>query len=185
MSFLQKIGLGIWGAIALGVLGYYVYAPEFFAPANLAQLLRQAGAYALLSYGLVSAFRIFTLVPATPLVIAGGLLFADSFWLAYVLSVSGALVSATLVYYFAEFLGIAAWVRERNHPLTRRLQRQLSQPSGFWWMLLWSVLPIAPTDLMCYVAGAVRVSYFRFFLAALLGQLVINWVYLQAGAALR
>ena len=48
----------------------------------------------------------------------------------------------------------------------------------------WSFLPVAPTDLICYVCGAMEVPFGRFMLGVLLGEGAICATYIFAGQAL-
>jgi uncharacterized membrane protein YdjX (TVP38/TMEM64 family) len=48
----------------------------------------------------------------------------------------------------------------------------------------WSFLPVAPTDLICYVCGAMKISFGRFMAGVMLGEGAICATYIFAGQAL-
>jgi uncharacterized membrane protein YdjX (TVP38/TMEM64 family) len=51
-------------------------------------------------------------------------------------------------------------------------------------IILWSFLPIAPTDLVCYACGIVGVRYRTCLIGVLIGEGAICGVYIFAGDAL-
>ena len=66
----------------------------------------------MLVFILLSVFRNFTLLPSTVLVIAGTLLFPERLGLVFSISLVGVVISAALVYFLFEFLGLDTFSRE-------------------------------------------------------------------------
>ena len=45
----------------------------------------------------------------------------------------------------------------------------------------WSFFPLAPTDLICYVCGVLRVRFWKFLLGVTLGEGAISAIYIYGG----
>jgi uncharacterized membrane protein YdjX (TVP38/TMEM64 family) len=115
-------------------------------------------------YFLLSALRGFTLIPSTPFVMAGLLLFPDNLAFVYMISMAGILISATMIYFFAREMGFDTMILGKHTELTEKCRRWTKQ-YGFWAVLVWSFLIIVPTDLICYVAGTLRMRFWKYILA--------------------
>ncbi len=48
-------------------------------------------------------------------------------------------------------------------------------------MIFWTVLPVVPSDLICYTAGILRISFWRFLFALALGESVLVFTYIWLG----
>lgn len=142
----------------LALLGTALFSYAFHREA-LASLLRElsgappVSAYA--AYLALGCLRGFTLIPATYLVVAG--MFVLPAVPLYVLTVAGILVSSTAVYYFAEAMRFDQFFEARYGPQVAKL-RALMTRRELPIVIAWSFFPIAPTDLVCYVCGALRVD---------------------------
>jgi len=129
-------------------------------------------------YLLLGAIRGFTLIPSTTLVLAAVAFFPPV--PLFLLTLAGILISTACIYWFAESLGLGE-VLARRHPdtvarLTRVLQRhELPIIIG------WSFFPLAPTDLICYVCGVLRVNFLKCLLGVAIGEGTICGVYIFAG----
>ena len=75
----------------------------------------------------------------------------------YALTVAGIIVSSTAVYYFAEAMRFDGSSSAATAPQVARL-RALMTRRELPIVIAWSFFPIAPTDLVCYVCGALKVD---------------------------
>ncbi|MCY2965228.1 MAG: VTT domain-containing protein [Planctomycetota bacterium] len=169
----RRIVTGCWlVGIAIG-LGCYVLKSDQFTPEQLASDFREFGNLMLLIYLIASISRAFVLIPSTPFVLAGCALFPDRPLVVLGTSLLGIAISASLIYFFAESLGLDTYFQKRHAAQFARLECVLRSRWGFWGLVGWAGFPLAPTDLACYVAGSLRMPYWRFLAAVCLGELIV------------
>jgi len=165
--------LGGWLCVLGVVLALYVTHAEEFTPRQIAADLQSFEHGLLLLYLLASVTRAIVLIPATPFVLAGCLLFPQRPGLVLGISLLGIALSATLIYHFAGALGLDWWCANRHPRQVERLTRLLSGRWGFGVLVAWAFFPLAPTDLACYLAGTLRLPFWRYLLAICLGELLV------------
>jgi uncharacterized membrane protein YdjX (TVP38/TMEM64 family) len=132
-------------------------------------LVQGLGAWGPLMLGLTIALQVtFAVLPGHVLMLAGGYLygFVPGFLITWVSTVAASQVNFMLA-------------RRYGRPLVYKMApRRLvdrweaaAQDKGFVFFLMTLVLPIFPSDLMCYVAGFSKISHRGFWAANLLGHL--------------
>lgn len=184
IAVFQGIAIFAWLIIIVGGVSAYFIWPESFTPQKIVEVLIQFQSEALLLYLVVSVLRGFTLLPSTPLIIAGTLLFPMQPWLVLAVSIFGILVSSTMIYWFSDLLGISDFFERRKPEHVRNIRARLEHPSGVLFVMLWAFLPLVPTDAVCYVAGSTRMYFPKFIGAIFLGELVLCCVYIFGGGYL-
>ncbi len=107
-------------------------------------------------YLLLGAIRGFTLIPSTTLVLAAVAFFPPV--PLFALTVAGILISSACIYWFSESIGIDE-VLKRRHPDAVARLTDLLQKHELPIIIGWSFFPLAPTDLICYVCGVLRVNF--------------------------
>ncbi len=183
-SAVRHICLAVWlGVIVTGVGSYLLY-PQVFTAENVADFLRRFEGEIWLIYLVMSALRGFSLLPSTPLVIAGTLLFPDQPFAVLAVSIVGILSSSTMIYFFSEFLGFNEFFENHKPELTHKLKAKLEHPLGFLFIALWAFFPLVPTDLVCYLAGTTKMNYWKFIAAVMAGELILCSIYIFFGGAL-
>lgn len=178
---IRWIALGFWALLTLVLVILYAANPALLKPELLVDTLRQSGQPVLLAYVILSVVRGFTLVPSTVLIVAGTLLFPDQRWFVMVSSLAGVVASSALVYFFFEFLGLGKLFERSHAQRIRWLEKQMHR-KGFWVVLAWSAFPFVPTDLICYVAGTLRMHFGKFVAGVALGELPVVGFYVLAGS---
>jgi uncharacterized membrane protein YdjX (TVP38/TMEM64 family) len=98
----------------------------------------------------------------------------------YLLTLAGIVVSSAAVYYFAEAMQFDRLFERRYGAQVARL-RALMARRELPIVIAWSFLPIAPTDLVCYVCGALRVDLKKCLLGVAIGEGSICAVYIFLG----
>ena len=179
MSRIRRVALGLWVSIVLALTAAYAINPSLLKPEVLVDTLRQSGQPVLVGYIALSVVRPFTLIPSTALIIVGALLFPRHPWFVMVSSLVGIVASAAVVYFFFEFLGIGELFERRHASRVRWLKDQTRQ-NGFWIVVAWSAFPFVPTDVICYVAGTLRMKFGKFVCGVALGELPIVGFYVHA-----
>ena len=174
----RRIVLSLW--ITLVVAALYAYFFEREAVQRLA--LEFSGAprgWAYGTYFFLGCVRGFTLVPVTYLVFAG-LLVLPPIPL-YFLTLGGIAVSSAAVYYFAEAMELDRFFERRYGPQVAKL-RALMVRRELPIVVVWSFFPIAPTDVVCYVCGALKVDLGKCLLGVTIGEGTICAIYIFLGS---
>ena len=132
-------------------------------------------------YLLLGCLRAFTLIPVTSLVVLGMVFLPP--WPLLLLTLAGIAVSSTCVYYFAEALHLDELLKVRHRRHLDRL-RDLLQRHGFPIIVGWSFFPLVPTDLICYLAGVLRIRLSVLLIGVLAGEGAICAIYIFLGDSL-
>lgn len=173
----RSVVLALWLFI-LGVASYgYIFHRDALHRLFL-QLSDSPPSWAYGVYLALGCLRGFTLIPATYLVVAG-MLFLPPVAL-YVLTVAGIIVSSTAVYYFAEAMRFDQFFERRYAPQVARLRAHITRRE-LPIVIAWSFFPIAPTDLVCYVCGALKVDLKKCVLGVAIGEGAICAIYILVG----
>lgn len=183
MSVPQRVGRIInylWVLAAAVVFVAWLLDPSLFTQDAIAARIEDWGRWMLAGFIGLSLARGFFLVPSTPVVLTGGVLFPESLPLIFVISLAGIVLSATAIYYLP---GVGGYddLLERKYPTQIiRVKRLLATPYAFWVVAGWSFFPLVPTDVICYAAGLLGMSYRRMIAALLLGEvpLVLGYLFL-------
>ncbi len=93
------------------------------------------------------------------------------------------MVSSLSVYYFFEYLHIDSFVKEKYKPLVTKGSAYLSKYE-LPVIVVWSMAPFLPTDVICYLAGTARVNVGKFVLGVLVGEGIICAVYIFGASVL-
>ena len=174
---IQQILKGVWISCILICLLAYLVDPTIFSNNTLVAFINKFSGYAWGTYFLIHVLRGFVLLPSTPLIFAGVILFPNDLVWVLIVSLIGILSSSLLIYYCSDKLGFSKLFKKRNDKLNL-IKEKLSGKHGFFYILLWSFLPIVPTDLICYVSGAIRVKIPVFISSLFLGELVLCSIYI-------
>ena len=180
---IRLIAVVLWVLLGLSLSALYIQRPDLLDPEHLVGMLRGSGQPVLLGYLALNIVRAVTLIPSTVLIIVGTLLFPGRPVFVIVSSLSGVVASALLIYYFFEFLGLCELFGHRQAKRVRWLERQMNA-KGFWLVVGWSAFPFVPTDVICYVAGTLRMHVVKFACGVGLGELPVVVFYVWATGAL-
>ncbi len=180
MQFLHRhkhVILASWLVIFVAVLYVYFYRFDLFET-----YLRGAfGQSVLLGYALflfVGCVRGFVFIPATALIVLGFLFFTP--FVLFVLIMLGVVVSSSLTYWFARSLALGEEFEVHNSGQVQFIRKWLARYE-LPVVILWSGFPFAPTDVICYVCGALRIHYGKFILGVFIGEAVCSGVYIYFG----
>ena len=182
MPRVRLIALVLWIGLVVGLSILYALRPALLEPERVVQALRGSGQSVLVGYVVLSVLRPITLIPSTLLIVVGTLLFPDLKWFVMISSLAAVVASAVLIYYFFEFLGLDDLFERKHAKHVRWLETQMNQ-KGFWLVVGWSMFPFVPTDVICYVAGTLRMHVGKFALGVTLGEIPIVAFYVWATGA--
>ncbi|CAN5569321.1 TVP38/TMEM64 family protein [soil metagenome] len=182
-SIVRYACLAVWLAAILAGVGSYLIHPQWFTAENIAAfLLRFEGAIWVV-YLAMSALRGFSLLPSTPLVFAGTMLFPAEPFTLLAVSLAGIIISSSMIYFFSEYLGFHEYFEGHNPELTHKIKARLERPSGVAFVAAWAFFPLVPTDLVCYLAGTTMMDFWKFIAAILIGELALCSLYIFFGEA--
>lgn len=155
----------------------------YFFHRNLIQAeLQRAFSYSLLlggfAYLLAGSLRGFTLIPSTYLVFLGIPFFPPR--PLFLLTIAGILVSSASIYLFSESLCLDQRF-ERKHKRRVVRAKAVLQRNELPVIIGWSFFPFAPTDLICYVCGILRIDFWKFLFGILIGEGAICGIYIFFG----
>lgn len=174
----------VWAAVIIAALVVFLSNPAAFSAENIAAFLRANAGSLWIAYIVISAVRGLTLLPSTPLVIAGTILFPAEPASVFAVSIVGIALSSTMIYFFSEALGFDDFFERRKPDLVHSIHRRMATPWGLAFVAAWAFLPVAPTDVVCYVAGIVRLNYWKFIIAVLFGESILCGIYVWGGHSL-
>lgn len=116
--------------------------------------------------------------------LAGTILFPEQPAAVLAVSMIGILLSSTLIYYFSEFLGFDDYFEDHKPEMSYKIKGKLELPLGFLFVAGWAFFPFVPTDLVCYLAGTIRMRFWKFIIAIGLGELILCSIYVFFGGSL-
>jgi uncharacterized membrane protein YdjX (TVP38/TMEM64 family) len=174
----RTIALSLWVVVMASAVYTYVFHRGALERIFLG-LSASPPSWAYSAYLVLGCLRGFTLVPVTYLVMAGMLVLRP--WPLYLLTLVGIVVSSAAVYYFAEAMQLDRFFERRYGTHVGRL-RALMRRRELPIVIAWSFLPIAPTDLVCYVCGALKVDLKKCLLGVTIGEGAICAIYVFLGA---
>lgn len=175
----KRFLLFFWiGLILLG-LGYYVLNIDSFTPEKISSFLKDNETSFLWVYLFISLVRGIFLIPSTPFVFAGIILFPEQPLLVFLISLLGVSFSASFIYFFAQYLEFDHLISKKEKRLYN-IKTKINQ-YGFWIVLVWSFFPIVPTDLICYIASITKMSYWKFISALFIGESLLIALYVWFG----
>jgi uncharacterized membrane protein YdjX (TVP38/TMEM64 family) len=183
MKRIQLFALAIWLLATLSALSLYIFYPEQFTAEAIRGFLASAQGAMFGFFVLVSLVRGIFLIPSTPIVLAGALLFPEMQWTVFLVSLAGVLAGGTYIYFFTEFLGLDDFFQRRFAKRYAHAKRGMAR-YGIWIVILWSFFPIVPTDLISYVAGMTRMPYWKYALGLMIGEIPLVALYVFTGMAL-
>ena len=174
---IKRILFVIWIAAIVSLLGYSIYNPSFLDHERMKDVLSSYSSQIMLIYIFICLIRGAFLLPSTPFVILGALLFSDQLWLVFFISQLGIFASAIILYFFSGFFGFDTYFEKKYPEKIKKIQSKVNSPQAFGFIVAWSAFPLVPTDLMCYIAGTVRMNFTRMITAMIIGEIPLVYLY--------
>ena len=131
------------------------------------------------AYFLIGCIRGFTLIPSTSLVLLAIPIFPPI--PLFALTLAGIAISSTCIYYFSESLHLEALFHQKHRARVDKL-KHVMQRNSMIIVFTWSLFPLVPTDLICYVCGVLRIDFRKFIIGVLLGEGAICGFYIFLGS---
>jgi uncharacterized membrane protein YdjX (TVP38/TMEM64 family) len=161
--------------LVTGVVTTYILFPEKLSLSFMEEEVIDHPLEILIIYYLILSFKGLALMPSTPLLLAGMLLFNPVE--VFIINMAGIMTSSTVVYYFSKYLEFDVYFETKHSKYTQIIRAKLMDRE-LPIIVLWSFLPPAPTDLIVYVASTLRINVFKCLLGVLIGEAIINTFYI-------
>ncbi|WP_157811749.1 TVP38/TMEM64 family protein [Tenacibaculum sp. SZ-18] len=174
----------LWGVLLIYLFYRYVKNPELFSVTYIKDFISSYKGQIMTVYIILSSVRGFFLIPSTPFVITGVLLFPDKLFLVLLISMFGIMLSATSLYYFADILGFSEHLEKKYPNKVKKWESKLQSSKATFLVLGWSFFPFVPTDIICYVAGIIKMPFKYMFTGVFLGELILVSLYVYSGSFL-
>ncbi|WP_196886399.1 TVP38/TMEM64 family protein [Aureivirga sp. CE67] len=174
----RKVFTVLWILVIIYLIIKYLQNPEIIKVDNIKAFVESYGNEMIFIYILLTFVRGFFLIPSTPFVIGGSLLFPDQLFLVLMISISGVLFSATLLYFLADKLGFSDYFKTKQSKSIEIWKTRLKSPKAIYFVIGWSFFPFVPTDVICYVAGLVKMPFKYMITGVFIGELVLDVFYI-------
>jgi uncharacterized membrane protein YdjX (TVP38/TMEM64 family) len=175
------LGLYTWLGIIAISLSLYFFQPDLFAPENIRRFFSANLAEGLFFYFVISTLRGFTLIPSTPIVLAGVLVFPP--WYLFLVNQLAVYSSSAIVYFMARHFRFDHYFHDHYPGQVEKLtlllrKRELTVIS------LWGFAPFVPSDMIVYVCSVLRIKLWKTLLGVSIGEGAICAIYIFGGASL-
>jgi len=180
----KKVIYGLWITLILTVIVIAIVQPSFYEPSNLIRFIESFQAEVILVYILFTFLRGIVLMPSTPFVLAGAILFPENLVMVFVISLSGVMLTAAALYYFSDFLGFSEKLEKKYPKQLDNWHRRLNSPKATLLVIAWSFFPFVPTDLICYVAGIVKMPFKYMMAGVFICKAILIYFYVFLGSSI-
>lgn len=174
----------LWALIVLSFIIVSIIYPKIITPEYLVDFIKKFNTEMLLIYTLFTLIRGFFLIPSTPFVLLGILLFPEKPLLVLTISMIGILFSSTMLYYFSDILGFSKYLEKKFPEKIEKWKQHLTTSKSTLFIALWALFPFVPTDLICYVAGIIKIPFKNMLTGIFIGELILVTLYVYFGSGL-
>ncbi len=177
---MKKIAILSWILLIFSALSVRFFYPEFLQH-ELSSIFHFSVYFGYAFLLFLGCIRGFTLIPSTYLIILGLLFFPP--WPLFLVIMIGTLVSSVSIYYFSEFLRLDHVFKKKYAKQVLRVS-QLLKKNELPIIIAWSAFPLLPTDVICYIAGALRINVQKFLVGIFIGEGITSGLYIFFGSYL-
>jgi uncharacterized membrane protein YdjX (TVP38/TMEM64 family) len=167
----------LWLLLLTTSLYFYFFASDAIQ-AKLSGIFGSSLVLGYIVYLIASCLRGFTLIPITYFIVAGVILLPPL--PLYIITMIGVAVSSASVYYFSEYLKFDEYFEKRYPKQIHSLKNFLTK-NELPIVIGWSFAPFLPTDLICYVCGAMEIDIKKFLFGVMVGEGISCAIYIFLG----
>lgn len=179
-SWSRRVLLALW-VVAVSTTIYFFVFHRGAVQRELHDAMSTSMFAAGFIYLLLSSLRGFTLLPAAPILLLGIAFFP--LVPLFLLTLTGILFSAAIIYWFAESLHLEEIFTEKYARSMDRLKRMLKDRE-LPVIIVWGIFPFTPTDLIVYVCGVLRINFTKCLLGVGIGAGINSAVVIFLGDSL-
>ena len=171
----KKIIFYSWLAFITCALSFYFFNPVFFEPQNLKNIFSDNLAWGLIIYFILWTLRGFTLIPSTPMIIAGMLVFPPVHL--FLVNFACVFTSSAIVYFWWKYLWFDVYFSEKCPRELNKLKSALKKRE-LAFITLWSFFPFVPTDMICYVSEILKIKLWKCLTWVWIWEWIISAIYI-------
>lgn len=175
-----SFGLYLWLALIVTCLGLYTLQPELFEPANIRSFFSDNLYSGLAVYLVISTIRGFTLIPSTPLVLAGILVFPPL--PLFLVNQVAVYSSSAVLYYMTRSMRFDHFFFT-HYPVQVERLIMLLRKRELPVISLWGFAPFIPTDMIVCICSVLRISVWKTLMGVSIGEGIICAIYIFGGSA--
>ena len=173
--FLKRKLLIIWISLVLILFIFYLVAPNYFNLDFLANFVKENKLMVVFLFISIITLISLTLIPSTPFVLSGLLLFSPLETFIY--SIIIIILYSTITYYFARYLGLDRYFEKKYPESIRKIRKALKGKE--WFIIIgWGFIPIFPTDLVIYMCSSLKIPFRKCVIGVLIGEGTLNALYI-------
>ena len=177
-SPIRYLRLGGWLLFLVTFLYLYFFQSNLLT-SELRGVMSASIVTGYVAYLMIGCIRGFTLIPSTSLVLLAIPIFPPL--PLFALTLAGILMSSMSIYYFSESLHLNDAFEGKHGERVQKLKKILQGNSTII-IFTWSLFPLVPTDLICYLCGILRIDFRKFIIGVLLGEGAICGFYIFLGS---
>jgi uncharacterized membrane protein YdjX (TVP38/TMEM64 family) len=156
---------------------YSVLNKDILNVSNLVEFFKENSKYMLLLFTIISCIRGFFLIPSTPFIFAGVILFPSNLWEVYIISILSIMLTTFLIYFFSDALGFSKKLENNAKGFYSKTRNILSNRYSTLLISLWAFFPAVPTDLVTYIGGITKSSFAKIFTGVFIGEAILVFAY--------
>lgn len=177
----KNVIYAIWLAAIVYLFLVFIIHPDFFSPQHISSFIKNYSQSLWLSFVFCSFIRGFFLMPSTPFVLTGIVLFPHYKIWVFIISLLGVVFSSTMLYHYSDILGFSKYLEKKFPKQIPKIQKLLTHKWSFIFIFIWSIIPVVPTDTVAYVAGIIKMKYSKLIVGIFLGELTLISIYVFFG----
>jgi uncharacterized membrane protein YdjX (TVP38/TMEM64 family) len=167
---------GLWFALLAVVIIVLLLNPELTKPKELSAFISKNEDITLLIFCSGILLKVFTIIPLTPFIVAGAMIYTSNPWITILACWMGGQLTSILHYRFPHWLHIDVWAERKYGRKLEKLKKRIARHS-FWYVLVAATIPIMPGELLYYLSGTLRIPFGPYQLAIAIGHLIVISVY--------
>ena len=183
MKKYRKVLKYIWLSLLATVLLLYIFRPNYFTSEFLANALDGNEQLISIVYVAFVLLRSLFFIPSTLPLLIGIALFPGRLDFLLIVNMIGIMGGSILLYYAANFFTPDDFFSSKQIKGLQKVKEKINR-FGFSIVLVWSFIPIVPTDLICYVSGATKMNLAKFLVSLFIGELLLVSLYIFTGKEL-
>lgn len=170
----------VWIILLVTSLSTYFIYPELFTASFIKESLNNNASAILWTYLLFTCLRTIFFIPSTAALIIGIALYPDSLSFLLIVNMIGIILGGILLYFAGNYFTPEKFFSAKKMKSLPKVKEKINK-YGFGIVLGWSFFPLVPTDLICFVSGATKMSFHKFIVALFIGEILLVSLYLWTG----
>ena len=166
-----------WFSVLIIILSAYFLYPQTFNVTNLILTVKNNYWLSVLIFSFIICFRGLLLISPLSLTLASSVFFPPL--TALIVNSFGILISTSLIYKFSHFLGFDQFFEKNYNQQISKIKIGLHKKE-IPIILLWSFLPISPTDLIVYVSASIKIPLWKCLVGVFVGTIIINAIFIYS-----